>query len=261
MTRWKLSIKLEALSASVRDALLQAGRLGYAGVELCARGVLAPDQLSQTGRRDLLHRVRAAGLSIAAIYCPLRHGLDVVDHLEARVERLRKTLALAYDLGAGRVIAYVGQVPESADDPRRRWMREALHTLSRFGERIGSVLLIEAGTEPPGVLRAFLQELPESALGVCFDPAPFLLRGIAPERALQELAPLIGYVYAQDARRGRPDRPGQAVPVGAGDLDWLQFLGTLESIGYRGWVTVRLTEGAGPDAAAQALGFLRSVGG
>ena len=42
------------------------------------------------------------------------------------------------------------------------------------------------------------------------------------------------------------------MPLGHGDVDWLQMLATLEEIGYRGWLTV-LGQGVTEVAAGVAL--------
>ena len=70
-------------------AQASAGRLaaqsGAAGVQLDCRNELKSDELSATGRRELLHRVEEMRLSIASLDFPLKRGLLDPDRLDARL--------------------------------------------------------------------------------------------------------------------------------------------------------------------------------
>ena len=72
----KLALPIEAFAAPFRAALGQASKLGVEGVAFDAVGELAPHRLSATGRREIGHLLRSHDLSLAAIHCTLRHGLD-----------------------------------------------------------------------------------------------------------------------------------------------------------------------------------------
>ena len=62
---------------------------------------------------------------------------------------------------------------------------------------------------------------------------------------------------ARDARRVDPSR-FEEVPIGRGDIDWMQYLGTLGALDYRGWVVIDRQGGADRMAeVAAAVGFLR----
>src|SRR5215468_7164733 len=110
----KLGVTLESLSLPVRRGLFEAQRLGLAGVQVDAVGDLAPDRLSDTGRREFRHLLRSHGLELSALGCPLRHGLDERTNLDARIDRVRQVMSLSFDLGARRVIVQAGQIPERA---------------------------------------------------------------------------------------------------------------------------------------------------
>src|SRR5205823_5879178 len=99
MNRLKLGIRLESFGLPLRRALLEAERLGVSGVQVDAAGDLSPKVLSQTGRREFRHLLRGHNLELTALGCPLRHGLDVAQDQEARIEHVRKVLSLSFDLG------------------------------------------------------------------------------------------------------------------------------------------------------------------
>src|SRR5207302_11153675 len=94
----KLGVRLESLALPFRRALDAAQRLDAGGVQIDAVGDLAPDALSQTGRRELRHLLRARGLEFCAVGCPLRHGLDVAENQESRIDHLKKVMSLSFDL-------------------------------------------------------------------------------------------------------------------------------------------------------------------
>src|SRR3954454_21934190 len=108
----KLGVTLESLGLPTRRALQEAQRLGLAGVQVDAVGDLAPDRLSDTGRRAFRHLLRSHGLELTALGCSLRHGLDEPANLQPRIDRIRQVLTLSFELGARVVIVQAGRVPD-----------------------------------------------------------------------------------------------------------------------------------------------------
>src|SRR4051812_45775693 len=118
MGRIKLGISLKSLGLPFRRSLAAAQKLGISGVELEATGELSPQDLTQTGRREILHLLRSHDLVVSAVTCPLRYGLDVAENQQPRIEQIRQTMVLAFELGPRLVIVQAGRVPEKEDDPR-----------------------------------------------------------------------------------------------------------------------------------------------
>src|SRR5262249_35600474 len=87
-----------------------AASLEVAGVQVDAIGDLAPDNLSQTGRREFRHLLRSHNLELTALACPMRRGLDVAEKLEVRIEHVRKVMIQSADLGPRRVIVEAGRI-------------------------------------------------------------------------------------------------------------------------------------------------------
>jgi sugar phosphate isomerase/epimerase len=262
MKRLSIGIRLESLGLPLRQGLTEAGRLGVAGVQVDAAGDLAPKNLSQTGRREFRNLLRSYNLELTALGCPLRHGLDHADNLQRRIEHVKDALTLSYDLGPRRVVIEAGQVPDDKDIERARVMTEALAELGRHGDRTGTVLALETGLESGEVLARFLDRFDTGGLGVNLDPGNLLVHGFAPCEAMRALNRRIVHVHAKDARRGSPSRAAQEVPLGAGDIDWLEFLAVLEEIDYHGWLTVERESGdKRADVVASGVAFLRRLVG
>src|SRR4051794_10826194 len=125
MNRLKIGARLESFGLPLRKALAAAQKLGVGGVQVDAVGDLAPERLSQTGRREFLTILRAYNLQLTAIGCPLRHGLDVAEDQQPRIDHIRNVLSLSFDLGPRIALIEAGRVPEKADDPRNRLLTEA----------------------------------------------------------------------------------------------------------------------------------------
>jgi sugar phosphate isomerase/epimerase len=252
--------------------LPEAQKLGVAAIELEARGELLPQNLTQTGRREITHLLRSFDLSVSAIVCPLRRGLDVAEDLEPRMEQIRLTMALAFDLGPRLVIIQAGRVPSSSPlspgeenltrSPRtplpsgergESLMNESLEALGRHGDRTGVTLALDTGLDTPEILITYLNRFDIGSLAVNFNPANLVISGHNAYDAIRTFGKRIATVHAQDARRISPNRMA-TVPLGHGDLDWMQLLANFEEIEYRGPLTV-----AGDNRAevAEGVAFLR----
>lgn len=235
----------------LRRSLPELRKLGVAGVELDAAGDLAPAQLSDTGRRELKHLFRSYDLELTALACPLRRGLAVPENQEARLEYLRQALSMSWDLGAKIVVIQPGPIIYEDKDPRQVILREALTALGRHGDRVGATLAIETGLEDGATLATFLDSFP-GGLGTNLNPGNLLIHGHDPYAAAQALRQRVVHVHAKDARLSSASGGAQLVPLGHGDIDWLQMIATLEEIEYRSYVTIERTPGANPLAEAKA---------
>jgi sugar phosphate isomerase/epimerase len=260
MSRLRIGIQLESLGLPFRRGLEEAQRLGAAGAQVDAVGDFAPDQLSQTGRRELRHLLRAHNLELTALGCPLRRGFEAPENQEARIEHVKKVMALSFDLGARLVIVNAGKVP-AAETADANLMSEALRTLGQYGNRIGATLTLATGLDSPEALAAYLDRFDTGSLGVNLDPAGLLLAGFDPIASVRTLHQRIRHVHARDARFSSARRESQEVPLGHGDIDWVQFLGALEEIEYRSWLTIVRQAGEACLVDIQsAVAFLRRLG-
>ncbi len=215
--------------------------MGAKGVVIDATGELAPDRLSETGRREVRHGLRSVEQSLIALSLPTRRPFDTLDQIEDRLARADKAFALAYDLGTRLVLARVGGLPPETDEVRRSAFTTSLQELGRRADHRGVRFAIETGTEPGNVLGSYLDTLGMPSLAVSLDPSSLLRQGIDPVAATRELALWVAHAYANDASRSSKsialaNPRGVGFPPGA--LDWEEYLGSLEEIGYRGYLTV-----------------------
>jgi sugar phosphate isomerase/epimerase len=239
MIRNPLALRLDP-ERPVRDQIQEAARLGARGVVVDAIGELAPHRLSDTGRREFRHLLRSVDLALAAVSLPTRRPFDTTEQLDDRLRRAEAAFAMAFELGTTVVLARVGGIPPEDDAPRRTIFTDAVRELGLHADHRGVRLAIETGTEPGAALRSFLEALGVPSLAASVDPASLLQVGIDPVIAARELAEWVAHSYANDAtgttRIAAPNPRGFGFPPGA--LDWEEYLGALEEIAYRGFLTV-----------------------
>jgi sugar phosphate isomerase/epimerase len=85
-----------------------------------------------------------------------------------------------------------------------------------------------------------LDGLGSNGLAASIDPASLLSRGYDPAATTRELGPWVAHAYANDPGASQATLAaapgGRGVPPGA--LDWEGYLGALEEINYRGFLTI-----------------------
>jgi L-ribulose-5-phosphate 3-epimerase len=262
MNHLKIGIRLESLGLPLRRALTEASRLAVSGVQLDAVGDLSPAALSETGRREFRHLLRGYNLELTALGCPLRRGLDVSEGLQPRLEHVREVLALSFALGPRVIVVHAGAVPDDLDGPRGALLRESLLAAGLYGDRIGASLALETGPESGASLAGFLRGLETGSVGANLDPAGLLEHGFDPYDGARALRGRILHSHARDGRRSGPGRLVRDAPLGCGEIDWVRYLGVLEEVQFRGWLTVARRAGDNRlSEVAEGVAFLRRLTG
>ena len=253
-----VGLRVECLRLPLRQALRKAAELGAEGVQVNAVGDLAPDNLSVTGRRDFLHLLDSIGLKLTALGFPTQYGYSTADGLEDRVAAVTKVLSLSYQLRTPIVTGAIGRVPEDTAHPARQLLAEAMTEVGNHAVRVGAVFAAETGTESGQTLRGFLASIGGGGIRANLDPANLLVKGYDPIQAVRDLNQYIVHTHARDAAREAGGELGREVTPGDGDLDWNTYLGALEEVGYRGWLTIELEQASNPEREiARAVAFLR----
>jgi L-ribulose-5-phosphate 3-epimerase len=274
MNSFKLGVVLESLGLPIRQALPEAARFGVQGVQFDAVGDLAPERLGETGRREIRTMLRSFNLELAAVGCPLRKSLDTFEHQQPRIDHIKAIMQLAFELGAKKVVVPMPAIPEepvaeqstepksfftmNAAPPKAVTLRESLTALGQYGDRIGTLVCLEAGLDSGEKLRDYLNSYDHGSLSVTFDPANFLMNRHDPVTSLLALAKKIFQSHARDVRLGSASAGAQEVAVGAGDVEWLGYTAALAAIEYRGFVCAERCAGTTQLADTRsAIGFLR----
>ena len=141
---------------------------------------------------------------------------------------------------------------------RRDIFETAVTELARRADHRGVRLALETGAETGRALADFLQGLSGPPVFADINPTALLMHGIDPVTTTRELAGSVAHAHAGDA--SGLNRAGNRLPANPrgtgfapGVLDWEDYLGALEEIGYRDFLTVL------PDHDDNALDAFRAV--
>jgi L-ribulose-5-phosphate 3-epimerase len=257
VTHLRIAVRTACLPLAPREAIHAAGQMGAAGVQLDAVGELAPSQLSETGRRDLLRVLRGYELEVASL-ASSTVALAGPDTFDAALAELGALFALSRALGGGIVTVAAGRLPDSPENPLWESMHEGVKALADLASHFGAVAALAAGADSADVMARFLDELDTDSLGVNVHPAGFLANSHDPIEATRRLGERIVHTQIRDARRAGPLAHAEETRVGEGQIDWAEWLAALAGVDYSGWLT--LQTGLGDDPVAHlgaAVEFLR----
>lgn len=272
MAELNIAIRLDAIPGELRGranlmrALTSVASLGASSVELCARTTVRPSELSDTGLRQLRKMLDDLNLRVAAVRFQTRHGYDVLEQLDRRVEATKQAMRLAYRLGSSIVVNQIGRVPDpskvypvldseskpdaepgrspgllsfpfadpESDSARWQTLRAVLDDLGRFGAHVGAMLAAETGTEPGPWLAKLLDASGESFIGVALNPGQLIINRQNLRDAVIALRNRVQFVAAVDGVVDLAAGRGLSVPLGQGTADFPEIIGLLEEVQYRG---------------------------
>ncbi len=212
-------------SQPIREQIRDAARLGAKGVVLDAIGDLAPQQLGETGRRELRHLLRSVELSFAALSLPTRRPFDTTDQLDDRLRCAELAFTMAYELGTPLILRVWAGCRTSQTRSRETFLG-AVRELGRRADHRGVRLALETGPDAGGTVRGVLDGLASPGLAASIDPAALLQSGHDALETISALGPWVAHAYATDATATQlvasvARRSG--FPSGA--LDWAEYLG------------------------------------
>jgi len=258
MKSLRIGIVVESTGLPLREALTRAARMASEGVQVDAVGELAPDALGETGRRAFKNLLASFSQELAALNVPLRHGLDIAENQQQRLDHIRKVMQFAADLGCRRVVVPCPKLPDDPAAPRATVMRDSLLALGAHGDRYGCDIALEIGFDAADKVKEYLAGFATGSLKVTYDTANMLLHGHDPVAGLHPLKEYLAHVHARDARSASLSRGLQEVAVGAGDVDWMAFAATLQILEFAGFLTVERDQGENKLAdVANGVKFLR----
>lgn len=256
----KIGVITSSFRLGTRQALETAKQIGADGVQLLAvGGDLDPENLTRTGRQDLLHLLDSLGLEISALCGDLGGGgfVDPAD-TEWRIERTKQILNLSIDLKTSIVTTHIGVIPEGKDSLVWQTMQQALKELSDYAAERECCLATETGPEEPELMREFIETVDSEGLKVNYDPANLVMKGFDPITGVLCLRDHIVHTHAKDALG--PDKGPEEVPLGEGEVNFPEYLKTLRENGYQGYLTIEREVGDDPvgdiTKAVQFLGNL-----
>jgi sugar phosphate isomerase/epimerase len=254
-----LAVATRCFQLPFKDSLRAAGECGATGVQFDAREELKPGDLTDTGRRQLIHSLGERGLSIASLAYPTRRSFYDENELDARVAMAKRIMDMAWQMKCRIVTARVGKIPADKEAKSYRILLDVLRDLARHANQVGATLAITPTNDSPQALAELLDAIKTGPLGVDFDPAVFVMSGASPVHALRLLHERVLHFSARDAIRDF-DAGGLEVALGRGEVEWVEILPLLDEISYTAWVTVNRTQGDDrPGDVSRGVQYLNNV--
>ena len=256
----RLAVASHCLSQPVRKIIRAAVEIGAQGIQFDVRNELRATDLSESGRRQLLHEMEVEGVTIASLVLPTRRSFYDQEQLDDRVTAVKRAMEFAYQLRVPHVISRVGAIPADKESNEYKVLVEVLNDIARYGNRVGSTLLITPTRDAAADMKSLIDEIKEGLVGINFDPAIFAMNSRNSIEAFRLLHKHVLHITARDGLRDI-DGSGQETVLGRGEVDWAEMLALLGEADYHGWINVDRTSGEDkPGDVARAIQYLRNVG-
>ena len=258
MHKFRLAIATRCFVQPLVASIKSAAELNVQGLQFDVRNELKASELTETGRRDLLHQIREHGLSVASAVFPLNYPLYEPDKIDVRIAAIRDAMRFAYSIKATTLCLRVGRIPEDPESKERKLLVEGLCDLAKHANHIGTALAITPSNDSAETLRTLLDEIKTGPIGIDFDPAHFAMTRRPVAESLRLLHNLVLHFQLRDGDAGIDG--GQEEAVGQGNVDWIEVLATLGEMDYRGWLTSIRTQGSDPGYdVRQGLKFIQRI--
>ncbi|TMV50194.1 sugar phosphate isomerase/epimerase [Paenibacillus mesophilus] len=272
----KIGVIVDSFGIGVREGLKKAKEVGAQGVQIYAvKGEMDPENLSPAARRELKAYIESLGLEISALCGDLGgHGFQDKSANAAKVEKSKRILDLAKDLGTNIVTTHIGIVPHDKNNEVFETMQKACEELSQYASSMEGFFAIETGPETSAHLKSFLDTLSSKGVSVNFDPANMVMvTGDDPVQGVHTLKDYIVHTHVKDGIRYKEVDPREIygalgyepmdhgkiaemvrsgevfkeVPLGEGKVDFDAYFQALVDIGYKGYLTIEREVGDQPE--------------
>ena len=276
MSLFKIGAMADSFRLPYKEALKKVKEVGAEGFQIYAvQGAFSPEMLSAADRKEFKKYVEDLGLTVSALCGDFGQGFYSREVNSVLLEKSKRVLELAADVGTHVVTTHIGVVPSDQGCERFSIMQEGCRKMAKAADDAGVKFAVETGPETSATLKAFLDTLGSRGVSVNLDPANLVMvTGDDPAAAVYNLKDYIVHTHAKDGimlRRDEPEIiyglkpapdgwtcPFSEVPLGKGSVNWRQYLAALKDIGYRGFLTIEREVGENPGADIQmAADFLK----
>lgn len=273
----KLGVILESFKKPFAESVREAKKLRLDGIQVYA-GQAFPFGADSAQLREIRRFVEGEGLTFSAICgdfgCAMYYEKD-----RKLIDREKRILEMAKELGTDIVTTHIGVVPETRDCVQYESMAAVCRELADFATSVQGHFAVETGPEKAEVLKAFLDDLGSDGVAVNLDPANLVM--CADEDPVQAVFILKDYIVHTHAKDGvqlkkvdtkalyAPRFYGlqaaewdaiREVPLGKGGVNWTEYVNALRAIGYAGFLTIERECGEDPAGdIGEAVRYLNAL--
>lgn len=278
----KIGVILESFRKKFAEAVKEAAALGVNGVQMYANSETVHEKMTRENVREVKSMLEGEGLEVSALCgdfgCAMYYTKD-----RALIDREKRIMEIAKELGTDIVTTHIGVVPEEINCPQYESMHLVCRELAEFADSMGGYFAVETGPETAVRLKAFLDGLGSRGVAVNLDPANLVMcAGDNPAESVRVLKDYIVHTHAKDGIMLKksdtrtlyaPSYFGleqadwgehiKEMPLGEGGVPWNDYIAALREIGYDGYLTIERECGDTPSKdIAAAVSFLKKhIGG
>lgn len=264
MYNFSIGALLDSFKMETRTAIETAASLGIKGLQMYSTsGEHSPENMTGVKCRELMDIMNSNGLVFSALCGDLGMGFGNPEKNPELIEKSKRILDLAKELGTDIVTTHIGVVPENKNHPRYKIMQDACGELCRYADSMDAHFAIETGPETSLTLKGFLDGLGSDGVAVNLDPANLVMvTGDDPVQAVYNLKDYIVHTHAKDGIKLRESDPEviygiiedviqegsyfEELPLGKGNVPFKEYLKALDDIGYKGYLTIEREVGVNP---------------
>ncbi|MBQ7014805.1 MAG: sugar phosphate isomerase/epimerase [Clostridia bacterium] len=282
MSNFSIGIMADSLKLSFADSMKKARELGADGVQIYAtHGEMAPENLTPALIAEKRRIIEDNGLVVSALCGDLEgHGFQIKEDNIWKVEKSKRIVDLALELGSKIVTTHIGVIPDEKNDTYKI-MQEACNELAEYADSVGASFAVETGPEKAVMLKEFLDSLSARGVKVNLDPANLVMvTGDDPIQAVYTLKDYIVHTHAKDGIKLKESDRHEIygffaqggigdlriweyfteVPLGEGKVNFPKYIAALKDIGYNGFLTIEREVGADPAKdIGMAVNFLKGL--
>lgn len=270
MSNFSIGVMADSFRLPFEQAIIKAHEIGADGVQIYAvSGDFTPLNLNAQKRRDVNRLLKENNLVVSALCGDFGgHGFAVREENVEKIEKSKRVVDLALDLGANIVTTHIGVVPEDKNCERYKIMQDACNELAAYAFAHHAYFAIETGPEPAERLKGFLDSLDSKGVAVNLDPANLVMvAGDDPVKAVYTLKDYIVHTHAKDGVMLKKTDPNiiynffadggiedfhledyfRELPLGEGNVDFPEYFKALDDIGYHGFLTIEREVGENPE--------------
>lgn len=281
MKKFSIGVMADSFQLSFEQSIVMAREVGANGVQLYAvQGEITPENLTAEKRKNVNRILKENQLVVSALCGDFGgHGFARKEENILKIEKSKRIVDLALDLGTSIITTHIGVVPRDNTCDRYKIMQDACNQLAEYAYSNQAYFAIETGPEPAVVLKGFLDSLCSKGVAVNLDPANLVMvTGDDPTKAVHTLKDYIVHTHAKDGIMKKQTDPNviydyfadggidelhldeyfKEVPLGTGSVDFDAYIHALNEIGYSGFLTVEREVGDQPeDDIRMAVQFLK----
>ncbi len=264
-----------AVTISLKDAFPQAmvvfrgleeslpviSELGYDGVELA---LWRKDNIDVSSLKALLkqHGLQLPVISTGQVFT-MEQAWFTHPNGEIRkraVDIVKGIVEIAAEFGADVNISRVRGYVHEGDTKEQALQRltECLQSVGRLAESLGSKLLLEQmNMYETNLLHSvedvgrYIRQAKIPELRIHADTFHMNIHDVDMCAVLEKYSDLLGYIHFSDSNRLSP---------GSGHIDFPAIVGTLNKVGYKGWVGIEvLTQPDNVEAARRSINYLKKL--